>query len=127
MFKNQYSVDITAVYRSPTSDEHEILDILNIPLNHVGSGSYDIRIFTSFANIDLLKENDHISSQYLNILSEFDYLSIISEPTRVQSFTKTCIGHILPKTKPEYFDCSVPLVLRKYYGPLHNYPTNCMG
>lgn len=71
---------------------------------------YDFRIFAGDINIDLLKNNGNITTLYLNTLGEFGYLSIINNPTRVMSSTKSCFDQIF-KLKIDNFDSTLPLNL----------------
>lgn len=92
------SAIVTAVYRSPDSDVNEFIDNLHTLLERVNKNIADIKIFTGDINIDLLKTSDMATSQYLNNLHEFGYVSTINEPTREQGESKSCIDHIFLKT-----------------------------
>lgn len=43
--------------------------------------------------------NDDLVNDYLNILGEEGYISLINSPTRIQGNTQSCLDHIFLKTK----------------------------
>lgn len=51
----------------------------------------NLYIFAGDINIDLPKEDYLITIKYRNILSEFGYMSVINEPTRMQGSSKAII------------------------------------
>lgn len=60
--------------------------------------NYDYHVIVGDTNIDIL--SDKIYSQvYLNILSEYGYLSYINEYTRIAGESKSCIDHIFIKAR----------------------------
>ena len=91
---NKLSLALTAIYRSHDRDVFFFLQNL---LDHLSQKSvHQYHVLGGDFNIDILKHNNH-SSEYLNILSEYGFVSLINKPTRVCGLTETCIDHLFFK------------------------------
>lgn len=62
-------------------------------------------------NINIL-ENTEISSEYLNTLYEYNFISTINNCTRCQGMSSTCIDHIFLKTTHDIKNCLLPLIIQ---------------
>ena len=85
MFKNGLTLSI--IYRQPSADVDDFLHDLDLYLNTFQSSSNHILV--GDININTLEEN-RVSSEYLNILSNFNYTNLITIPTRINN----CLDHI---------------------------------
>ncbi|KAJ8982012.1 hypothetical protein NQ317_004099 [Molorchus minor] len=91
------TVQVVAVYRSPSLCPYSF----NFGLfNYLKSckKEHDISIIIGDINIDILEDIEY-SQEYLNIMSEENYISMINTYTRVQKNSKSCLDHIFLKTK----------------------------
>lgn len=95
--KENKTIKITALYRSPSTDSKEFIGELERYLNDSSDNS-DVHIIVGDINIDILRD-ETITDEYFNVLSEFNFTSTINEYTRIQNNTKTCIDHIFIKMK----------------------------
>lgn len=94
------SAIITALYRPPSINANLFLEHLREYFTNITETSVDYHIFLGDMNINIKVEND-LSFEYLNILSEYNFISLINETTRINETggTGTCIDHIFLKTK----------------------------
>ncbi|KAJ8972968.1 hypothetical protein NQ317_019315 [Molorchus minor] len=76
-------VDILCIYKSPTLNNKDFLEHLDYYLGNKHFRS-NINIIVGDINIDLLA-NDNISNEYLNIMSEHNFLPTINRITRNES------------------------------------------
>lgn len=90
---------ISAIYRSPSSDMQKFNIHLNDYLRSIEKKGIDYYLLVGDINIDILNDNNKNPDDYLNILSEFNYLSYINKPTRVGDNSSSCIDHIFLKCK----------------------------
>lgn len=102
---------ISSLYRSPSSCPLEFINTLRTYLNSINISDHDHHILVGDINIDIMVENQQ-SSEYLNLLSEYGYISMINEYTRVTPTSKTCIDHIFIKNNNNIIDYTIPIVLR---------------
>lgn len=89
---------LSALYRL----HHTCVDVFSEELNHyLGSiKDYDYSILMGDLNINILSNNDFVD-HYLNVLSEWNYISYINDFTRVDGDTRSCIDHIFIRTTKE--------------------------
>lgn len=90
---DNFTVDVLAAYRPPSTNVSEFICGLDAFL--CGGSSGDYKMLVGDINIDILKNND-VSCEYLEMLSEKGYTSLISSPTRPQS--SSCLDHIFFKS-----------------------------
>ena len=87
---------LTVVYRAPSSDIGMFLQDLDLFLS-----SREVRhlnhIITGDLNINTLKPE---SSDYLDIIHQYNFTNLITIPTRVTATSQTCIDHILVNFLP---------------------------
>lgn len=108
----QKDIHILAGYRSPSTDPLQFVADLKgcLSLNNVNKVEYFL--FIGDMNIDILeKEGDECVSEYLNTLSEFNFVSTINDFTRVVENSKSCIDHIFVRSKGD-LDCLLPFVIK---------------
>lgn len=88
---------ITAIYRSPATDPSNFTDELRRYLQGVGSDEdCAYQLITGDININILNETDKVTSDYLNLLAEFNFVSLINKITRPPI---SCYDHIFVKSK----------------------------
>nr|CAI5825511.1 unnamed protein product [Callosobruchus analis] len=90
---------ITAIYRPPSLDVDDYTQNLDKYLNDLQTE--DIDIYLGDINIDLLKQDNSKTNDYLNILNTRGYVSFINTATRKTDTTATDIDHIFVKTKSD--------------------------
>lgn len=95
---NKKLIFISAIYRPPSTDVKKFNFHLNDYLKSIERKGIDYYLLVGDINIDILN-NDKNSDDYLNILSEYDYLSYINKPTRIDGNSSSCIDHIFLKCK----------------------------
>lgn len=98
---NNNTFAITGMYKSP---------IYNVNLFNTNLEKYidryanaDSELFVGDLNINLLAEApvpEHVSN-YLNILANSNYKSLINLPTRIQDKSRTCIDHMFYKSNKQ--------------------------
>lgn len=93
---NKRKIILTSIYRPPSTDIREFI-------NSFGQYLAASRVITDYhfilgdININILDEDDRLVSDYLNMLSEFDFVSTINGITRDAS--GTCLDHIFVRSK----------------------------
>lgn len=108
--KNNKSFSIHAMYRPPSSNLIEYIDSLPTYLqNHKPNSDYNIIV--GDINIDILKVNLH-TEEYLNIMAEFGFKSIINIYTRIQGSSQSCVDHIFVKSKFDIDDVILPIIIQ---------------
>lgn len=108
-YKNK-SIFITAVYRPPSTCEKLFLNKLHDYLRSIERVEADYNIIAGDININL-KNNNDITEDYLNIMSEFNFFSTINIFTREEGDSRSCIDHIFLK-KNQYMREILPVVLK---------------
>lgn len=103
-------ITVTAIYRPPSTCPHVFNNDIRTHLKN-DKESADYKFIIGDINIDILSCTD-CSNEYLNILSEAGYKSLINTYTRVVKQSKSCIDHIFVKTKEE-LDNFAPIVYEK--------------
>lgn len=86
---------VTAAYKPPPITEQNFIEDISSyfeenPSNHVD-------IFTGDININILKVEDDVVSNYLSTMARMGFTPYINAPTRFE--TKTCIDHIFIRQK----------------------------
>lgn len=108
---NQCDINITAMYRPPSTDLTDYLvhlqNYLQAHHNEIG----DYHIFIGDINIDILQNSD-CSIEYMNILNEFGYISCINNYTRVQENQKSCLDHIFIRSRHNVNEKILPIILQ---------------
>ncbi|KAJ8947437.1 hypothetical protein NQ317_014516 [Molorchus minor] len=106
---NGRSYNLYAMYRPPSTNIIEYIDALQIYLQNQNL-KYDYSLFVGDINIDISKSTLH-SDDYLNIMSEFGFKSIINDYTRIQENSKSCLDHIFIHSKYDIEDVILPLIM----------------
>lgn len=88
----QIQFGITASYRSPSTDPRKYID--NLENYFQGVRKQQIEIFVGDININLLKETNSDTNDYLNIMNSHGFISHINKPTRVTNQSESLIDHI---------------------------------
>lgn len=107
---NGNSYNIHAMYRPPATYLLDFIDSLQVYLQNQNL-NYDYSIFVGDTNIDILEKNLQ-SDDYLNILAEFGFTPVINKYTRIQGDSKSCLDHIFIKSKYEFEDVILPLIIQ---------------
>lgn len=92
--KEQKIIKITALYRSPATNDKEFVNGLYDYLCDSDMESSDVHVIMGDINIDLLSKDNTIVSEYLDILSSFNFNSTVNTHTRIQRNSKSCLDHI---------------------------------
>lgn len=104
------NIEISAIYRSPSMNTYEFnIHLRNYIEQNCNGGDYNFIV--GDLNIDILQHNEYIS-EYLNILSEFGYVSTINEYTRIQGESKSCIDHIFLKHNKHVHNNILPIIIK---------------
>lgn len=51
-------------------------------------------------NINLLENKNKLVNEYLNLLAEYGFMSMVNKPTRVKGTSNTCLDHVFVGPKP---------------------------
>lgn len=89
---NSKTIMLTAVYRPPSTSESDFISGLYTYLSQL-EDRCDAHMFIGDININLFSDNN-ITDDYLDVLSEFNFISTVNRSTRGNS----CIDHIFLKT-----------------------------
>jgi len=93
---NKILFRIYAIYRSPSSNQQQFIhDLYNKILTKQKDSSVDIIL--GDMNLNLLKQNCPIVSEYINTFLSTGFKSHINIPTRVTNTSTSCIDHCLVK------------------------------
>lgn len=92
---------LLVIYRPPSTNEAEFVTHLNGVLDEIDLTSHEHVFIIGDINLDILREegNTNDTEEYLNILSEKGFHSLINKPTRVSNTSTSCIDHIFLKSK----------------------------
>lgn len=85
---------LLCVYRLPATNDKTFVRALEDYLIRNERGDCDCVFLVGDVNIDILTESE-VSQDYLDVLSEHDFFSLINKPTHY----KTCLDHIFVKCK----------------------------
>lgn len=98
---NKYKINILAIYRSPSTSEYDFVDNLSELLNTYNFNSFDHFFIIGDINIDINGNRGNLdyAGEYLNLLSEKGFISLINKNTRVTDTSATCIDHIFLKSR----------------------------
>lgn len=94
-------VVITSMYRPPSISVYDFNENFSNYLNNSNHYSKDLHFFVGDINIDIASEED-FSQEYLNILGELGFQSLINSSTRIQGNSKSTIDHIFIKNKNNF-------------------------
>lgn len=103
-------ISVIATYRPPSSCPYAF----NISLENylsLDNTRSDINFIVGDMNIDILSNTDY-AIDYLNILYEHGYKSLINEHTRIQNESKSCLDHIFIKSNHDIDECVLPIVIQ---------------
>ncbi|KAJ8970980.1 hypothetical protein NQ317_003851 [Molorchus minor] len=98
---NNKLCNIYAMYRPPSTNINDYIDALEIYLQHQNL-NYDHNIF----------EKSLESENYLNTLAEFGFHPVINDYTRIQGDSKSCLDHIFIRSKGDFDDLILPLIVQ---------------
>lgn len=98
---NKQMVNVLGIYRPPSTCPLSFIDHLSMLLRNKNS---EYNILIGDINIDILSENIDYSTEYLNVMSENGFYSLINKYTRVNATSKSCIDHIFLKARTEHND-----------------------
>lgn len=90
------NVIICALYRSPSFCPYKFNENLNKYLEENTRDNKNIYFFIGDINIDIKSDLDYCQD-YMNIMGELGFKSLINSYTREQKHSKTCIDHIFLK------------------------------
>lgn len=108
--ENKTKINIIAVYRPPSTNPYEFNENLNQFLTDYNFTMYEHVFFVGDINIDLNALNVEVTEDYLNLLSEKGYVSLINKETRPES--GTCIDHIFVRSKSENYQNIISAVMK---------------
>lgn len=103
-YRNQ--IVIHSFYRSPSTCIDSFNQNLHKYLETQMKIDKKINIFVGDININILNELNDKVSDYLTVLSEYGYISLINSPTHLN----TCIDHIFIKTLDKNLENIIPIV-----------------
>nr|CAI5856382.1 unnamed protein product [Callosobruchus analis] len=112
--KDNKNIFITSLYRSPSANEEVFVYALRKYLDEIVKGGVFAHILVGDMNIKINTESDCVHN-YLNTLSEYNFVSMINKKTRVQGDTSNCLDHIFLKSNlPEYEHSCISIVFENY-------------
>lgn len=92
--KTMKNTIIGCLYRHPSSNVNDFTNEIQRILKLLDRGNPNVYILGDI-NIDLLKFSEHPPTEdYLNMIFSFNYLPLITKPTRLTDHTATLIDHI---------------------------------
>ncbi len=98
---------IGIVYRPPSGNLEHFIDLLeNRVLDIEGEGYADVLVMGD-TNINILLRNDSKKQLYTAMLKRMKLSSLITEPTRITTHSKTCIDHIVTNRNVMYNNAGV--------------------
>lgn len=103
------TLQITALYRPPSTDVYEFNKGLQEYMQE-NNDKNNYSIFVGDINVDIMSSTDY-TNEYLSILNEFGYTSVINGHTRVQGATATCIDHIFVRSRYDILSNMMPLIV----------------
>ena len=88
------NIIVGCVYRPPNQNTALFLDKLNDILSHISKDNKQCYVMGDF-NLDLLQYNHHTPTQeFIDTLFSFAFIPLISNPTRLTSYSATLIDNI---------------------------------
>lgn len=109
---NKINVNITALYRPPSTNLERFLLDMNGYLENLNY-SKTINVLVGDVNINLLDNDNQLVQQYLNTLAKFSYTSYINEPTRITETSSTIIDHLFIQGIDNVKSCMVtPAIIK---------------
>ena len=93
------NIIIGVVYRPPNASVNDFLSYLSDMLHNPIFNNKDCFVMGDF-NINLLKQDTHISKDFLNTFLSASYLPLITKPTRVANQSATLIDNIFSNVIP---------------------------
>lgn len=101
---------MTAVYRPHSIS---VLDFIADLSRYLGStAKSQTEVIIGDMNIDILKQDDDEVQEYLNVMYQNGFKSLINKATRVEKNSKSCIDHIFLKSNHPVSGGFVPLILQ---------------
>lgn len=94
---NELSLGLTAIYRPPATSLTLFMEEMETYLNEREYNS--VEMIVGDLNIDILDENDRMTSLYMNVTGSCGFIPYINGPTRVTETSKTLIDHILVRVQ----------------------------
>lgn len=101
---------ITSIYRPPSTCATKFVNDLKKYLDNIATERVDYNIIAGDININIKSQNE-ITDEYLDTMSEYDFVSAINEYTRIQSNSQSCIDHFFIKTLKDKNDL-LPIILK---------------
>lgn len=96
--KNKKYLLITSIYRPPSTNAENFIINLKNYLEQTKNTLAEYHAIVGDINLNISDENQ-ITSNYLNTLCEYNYISAINKNTRIQGVSSSCIDHIFVKSK----------------------------
>ena len=103
---------IIAIYRPPSTCVYDFINSLSNILHNYNYNSIDHAFIIGDINIDILSKNADYAEEYLNLLAEYDFVSVINKNTRVTNTFSSCIDHIFVKNKPNSDVDIIPAIIK---------------
>ena len=97
------NIIVGCVYRPPNQDTAMFIDKFSNILSLISKDNKHCSVMGDF-NLNLLQYNHHVPSQeFIDSLFSHAFLPLISNPTRLTSYSATLIDNISPTTLPIVF------------------------
>ena len=101
---------IGSVYKHPHADIDQFTQEMEGILKRLNESNYKVYILGDI-NIDFLKFDSHLPTEkYLDMLYSYNYLPLITKPTRITDHSKTLIDHIYTNTHVNQILSGIALV-----------------
>lgn len=105
-------IKILAIYRPPSTCVYDFINNLSDILQNYNYNLIDYTFILGDINIDISSSNADCTEEYLNLLAEKGFVSIINKNTRVTNLSSTCIDHIFVKNKPDLTVDIIPAIIK---------------
>lgn len=112
-------IGLTGIYRLPSADKQGFLESLNTLYSERIHENQQIEIFLGDINFNILNLQDVNVINYLNILQQYGFVSVVDKPTRERNDqAPSCLDHFFVKNSVHY-DMNSRIV---YSGLSDHYP-----
>ena len=106
------SITIIGIYRPPSINTQVFLQQLDEFMENTKFKSA-ITIFTGDLNINILQNNAPVT-EYLNIMTENGFISLINDKTRIFGNDGSCIDHMFYKSGLNLDDFIIPVIIKTH-------------
>lgn len=103
--KNKKSYLCFVIYRSPSGKINQfLLDLRHVLQKYQSQSNNRVKLIMGDININIIELKCKKVNEYLNLLTEFGFTSLLNKPTREVGNSKTCLDHVFagPRLSDHY-------------------------